>query len=67
MPSIHIQYKNYDDIIEVIYIAKNRYDTVDIRDLYDSWEGGTISFDFASEQQAMLFKLAHGGKYRPYG
>ena len=69
MPSIHIQYKEYTDMLPIIFDAKTDFESrlYGVRDLYDHWDGGVMSFDFKDESDAMLFKLKYGGKFRPNG
>lgn len=68
MPSIHIDYSdNYIALLPVVEKIRKEFDSVVVRDLYDNWDYGTLSFDFKSEEDAMLFKLKYGGRYRPYG
>lgn len=69
MPSIHIQYADYfrdiQPVLDDLKLSGLKFVT---RDLYDnSWFSGTMSFDFETEEDAMLFKLKFGGKYRPRG
>ena len=69
MPSIHIVYEDYKDIVPIVEEARRHFLSrlYDVRDLYDHWEGGVMSFDFREESDAMLFKIKYGGKFRPNG
>lgn len=69
MPSIHVHYRHYNDVLDLIKSVRGRdhYNIVDIRDLYDHTEYGIISFDFKTAEDAMLFKLKYDGEYRPHG
>lgn len=67
MPSIHITYEKYEDIQRIVNEAFEFYKVRYTRDLYDQWTGGTMSFDFDTKEQAMLFKMAYGGRYRENG
>lgn len=68
MASIHIDYSgDYFSIKPIIDQAREEFDSVVVRDLYDHWDYGTLSFDFKTEEQAMLFKLKYGGRFRPHG
>ena len=69
MPSIHLEYDDYNEILPIVNEARAHFLSrlYDVRDLYDSWEGGVMAFDFREEGDAMIFKMKYGGKYRPNG
>ena len=69
MPSIHIPYKDWKHIEQIVTEARKLFDgrAYRVRDLYDNYDYGVMSFDFEEESDAMLFKLKYGGKYRPNG
>jgi len=69
MPSVHLDYDNYNEILPIVNEARTHFLSrlYDVRDLYDHWEGGVMAFDFRDEGDAMIFKMKYGGRYRPYG
>ena len=69
MPSVHLHYDDYSKMLEFIVEAQAEFpgSLYNVRDLYDRWSNGIVSFDFYTEDDAVFFKLKYGGTYRPHG